>query len=154
MDDGPGRIIDDLELGAWLEAVPMDVAKADHSRSGGCANRRGDESDPLAIVPQLGVARRLRRPETQPDELAVDVTPECRPGDDLLPDVAAFFIADRPLEIGFQRNRLLVHVLGESGKPGLDAQDLEGVETGKPQTQRLAGVQRSSERAGEVLARN
>ena len=44
--------------------------------------------------------------------------------DDLLADVAALGVADRVVEPGFERDRLLVHVHEEARDAGFDPQDL------------------------------
>ena len=69
MDDGAGRVVGDLESGARLEALPMDVAQADHRCSGRRVDQRGDEANSLAIPEQLGPGGRLGGSEDQSGQL-------------------------------------------------------------------------------------
>jgi hypothetical protein len=82
--------------------------------------KRGDtqaEQDLGAPLDRLG--------ESQPPQVAVRLAAPVKPGDGLLPDVAALLEVDRALvDAGLLRHGLGVHVDAQPRAAGLDAQAL------------------------------
>jgi fumarate hydratase class I len=77
-----------------LGHVAVDVPQPDGAEDR-TLHGRGDQPDPAVADEELGAQGGERR-EGEAHQLAIDVAAEGGPGNDLLPDVAALLVADRP----------------------------------------------------------
>src|SRR5262249_9550513 len=64
-----------------------------------------------------------------------------------------FLVADRPFEARLQRNGVLIHVLRKARDAGLHPEDLESIEAGQLEGERLSGVNHFLEGAAQVVSR-
>src|SRR5712691_10466049 len=75
--------------------------------------------------------------QEQPRQFAIDVAACLDPGDDFLPNIAAFGIAEGGLEIGFDRDRLLRHVTPIDGNASFNAHCIQHLQ---PYSMGLTGL--------------